>query len=105
MTTGMRAWGGLIWLWTLAVLPLDAAPFRASAVKADITPDAPQWLLGYGPRKSTGVHDRIYHRVIALDDGRTQFFLVSSDLCLYSPELYDEVAAALRKETGIEPKQ
>ena len=82
----------------LAVLPLSAASFRASAAKVDITPETPQWLLGYGPRQSTGVHDRIYHRVIALDDGRTQFFLVSSDLCLFSPELYDEVAAALQKE-------
>jgi hypothetical protein len=70
----------------------------------DITPQSPQWLLGYGPRQSTGVHDRIYHRVIALDDGRTQFFLVSSDLCLFSPELYDEVVSALQKE-GIERKQ
>ena len=60
--------------------------------------------MGYGPRQSTGVHDRIYHRVIALDDGRTQFFLVSSDLCLFSPELYDEVASALQQE-GIERKQ
>src|SRR5262249_37612993 len=89
----------------LAVLPLGATPFRASAVKVDITPSTSQWLLGYGPRKSTGVHDPIYHRVIALDDGHTQFFLVSSDLCLFSPELYDDTAAALQKATGIERKQ
>src|SRR5215467_12547464 len=101
----MRARPALVLLSVLAVLPLEAAPFRAAAVKADITPASPQWLLGYGPRKSTGVHDRIYHRVMALDDGRTQFFLVSSDLCLFSPELYDDTAAALQKETGIERKQ
>jgi hypothetical protein len=95
----------LICIGTMAVLSLDAAGFRAAAVKADITPATPQWLLGYNPRKSTGVHDRIYHRVIALDDGRTQFFLVSSDLCLFSPELYDQVAATLQKEFGIERKQ
>jgi len=89
----------------LSSLPLCAASFRASATRVDITPAAPQWLLGYDPRKSTGVHDRIYHRVIALDDGRTQFYLVSSDLCLFSPELYDQVAAALEKATGIERKQ
>jgi neutral ceramidase len=86
-------------------MPLGAADFRASAAKVDITPAGPQWLLGYGPRKSTGVHDRIYHRVMALDDGRTQFFLVSSDLCLFSPELYDQVADRLQKATGIERKQ
>jgi hypothetical protein len=37
-----------------------AAQFRASVVKIDITPDKPQWLLGYDPRQSTGVHDRLY---------------------------------------------
>jgi len=83
---------------------LIAAPFRAAAVKADITPATPQVLLGYNPRTSTGVHDRIYHRVLALDDGRTQLYLVASDLCLFSPELYDEVAAELEK-AGIERKQ
>ena len=44
--------------------------FRASVVKVDITPDSPQWLLGYSARKSTGVHDRIFHRIVAMDDGR-----------------------------------
>src|SRR5215510_10626010 len=94
-----------ILLLLLTALPLIAAPFRASAVKVDITPSTPQWLLGYADRKSTGVHDPIYNRVIALDDGRIQFFLVSTDLCLFSPELYDDTAAALQKETGIERKQ
>ena len=37
--------------------------FRAAFVKVDITPKTSQWLLGYGPRKSTGVLDPIYHRV------------------------------------------
>src|SRR5262249_42375580 len=101
----MRGCTALFWLSTLAVLPSSGAPFRASAIKTDITPTTSQWLMGYGPRKSTGVHDRIYHRVMVLDDGRTQFFFVSSDLCLFSPELYDEVAAALQKESGIARKQ
>ena len=83
----------------------DAAQFRASVVKIDITPDQPQWLLGYGPRQSTGVHDRIYHRIVAMDDGQTQFFLVSTDICLFSPSVYDEVMSALEAETGIKPVQ
>ena len=82
-----------------------AAPFRASVVKIDITPDKPQWLLGYGPRQSTGVHDRLYHRIVAMDDGATQFFLVSTDICLYSPSVYDDVLSALQAETGIKPLQ
>jgi hypothetical protein len=84
---------------------LCAAGFRAAAVKVDITPKTPQWLLGYAARQSTGVHDPIYTRVVAMDDGHTQFFLVSSDICLFSPGLYDDVAAELQRATGITRKQ
>src|ERR1035438_5563683 len=87
-----------------ACLPLTGAGFRASAVKVDITPDASKWLVGYAARQSTGVHDHIYHRVVAMDSGDTQFYLISTDICLYSPSLYDDVAAQLQKETGIDPK-
>jgi hypothetical protein len=94
---------------TLVLLIALAAPcypagFRAAAVKVDVTPKSPQWLLGYNPRQSTGVHDPIFHRVVALDDGRTQFYLVVSDFCLFSPGLYDEVAAELERSTGITRK-
>ena len=78
-----------------------AGQLRASAVKIDITPDKPQWLLGYDPRQSTGVHDRLYHRIVALDDGKTQFYLISTDICLYSPAVYDEIARDLSTQMGI----
>src|SRR5579872_355142 len=87
-----------------AGMPLVGAGFRAAAVKVDITPDTPQWLMGYNARQSTGVHDKIYHRIVAMDDGKTQFYLVASDLCLFSPAVYDEVTERLRKEAGIEPQ-
>jgi hypothetical protein len=90
----------------LAALAVNAhAQFRAAAVKVDITPKTPQWLMGYGPRQSTGVHQPIFHRIAALEDGGVQVFLIASDLCLFSPSVYDDVAAALKKETGIEPRQ
>src|ERR687895_528427 len=79
--------------------------FRAAAVKIDITPKSPQWLMGYGARQSTAVHDPIFHRIAALDDGSKQVFLIASDLCLFSPSVYDDVTAELKKETGIEPRQ
>ena len=82
----------------------QATGFRASAVKVDITPGEPKWLSGYQARQSDGVLDPIYHRVAAFDDGVTPFFLISSDLCLFSPSLYDSTTADLRKETGIDPK-
>lgn len=82
-----------------------AGSLRASVVKIDITPDTSQWLLGYSPRQSTGVHDHLFHRIVAMDDGKTEFFLISTDLAVVSPSFYDEVARDLQKELGIEPLQ
>jgi neutral ceramidase len=75
--------------------------FRAAVVKVDITPKDSQMLLGYQARKSTGVHDHIYQRIIVLDDGKTQFFLISSDICEFSPSQYDRIARQLREQLGI----
>jgi len=77
--------------------------FRAAVVKINITPDQPKQLLGYGARVSTGVQDSIYHRIVVLDDGLTQFFLVSTEICLMSPSEYDHVASMLQKKLGIQP--
>src|SRR5688572_12761847 len=81
------------------------AEFRAAAVKVDISPTTPQWLMGYGARQSTGIHDKIYHRVVALADGATEVFIIASDLCLFSPTVYDDFTAELQQQTGIEPRQ
>lgn len=83
----------------------SAGSFRAACVKVDITPDTPQWLQGYGPRQSEAVHDRIYHRIAAMDDGSTTFFLVSTDICTISPTFYDSFCRKLEDETGIKPSQ
>lgn len=103
------AWRGILSMVVLVVvggnLRLAAAQFRASVVKIDITPDKSEWLLGYGPRQSTGVHDHLFHRIVAMDDGATQFYLISTDICLYSPSLYDDVTRRIEQETGIKPLQ
>ncbi len=88
----------------LVSLTAHSQSFRAAVNKVDITPSSPQQLLGYGARKSTGVNDRIYHRVAVLDDGETRFVLVSSDICLVAPSEYDKVAARLANELGVPPE-
>lgn len=80
-----------------------APNFRAAVVKVNITPDNPQWLRGYNPRQSTTILDSLYHRIIILDDGRTQFVLVSSDIVGMPPALYKRVTRILRREHGIDP--
>lgn len=90
-------WAVLAMSWICA----SAAEFRASVVKIDITPKTPKWLMGYAARQSTGVLDPIFHRIVLLDDGTTRFALISTDICVFSPTLYDQVAARVEKETGI----
>ena len=78
-----------------------AGVFRASAVKVDITPSSPQWLEGYGARKSDGVRDPIYHRIAALDDGDTTVFFISTDTCEMSPDYVDKVKKDIQQQLGI----
>jgi len=86
-----------------ASLSLCAAEFRAGVAKVDITPKDSQWLMGYAARQSTGVHDPIFHRVVAMDDGSTQFFLISTDVCVFSPTVYDDFLRELKQTMGIDP--
>lgn len=81
------------------------AAFRAAATQVDITPAEPQWLLGYGARQSTGVNDRLYHRIAVLDDGKVTIFLISTDIAVLSPAYVDTVKEHIRKELGIEPER
>jgi len=93
----------LITLLTVGWPAVARAQLRAAAVKVDITPQTSQWLLGYQARQSDGVHDRIYHRVLALEAGNASFYLISSDFCLFSPNFNDAVMRELRDKTGIDP--
>jgi hypothetical protein len=88
-------------LFVLSVPVASAQQLRASVSKVDITPEDSQWLLGYGERKSTGVIDRIFHRVVLLNEGGETFCLISSDICLVSPAEYDRVAAEIQDRFGI----
>ena len=91
---------------TLVMFTLSAfsqGKFRASVVKIDITPSDSQNLLGYGPRNSTGTNDPIFHKIVIMDDGTTQFVLISSDICLISPAEYEKVASRIQKLYGIDP--
>ena len=89
----------------LLLLFVLTSGFRASSAKIDITPDTPQWLVGYDARKSTGVLDKLYHRIVMMEDGDQLVVLVSSDLGAISVSFYDEFARELEQETGIKPAQ
>ena len=86
----------------LRALPASAE-FRAAVAKVDITPSDPQWLMGYAARQSTGVLDPIFHRVVVMDDGKTQFYLISTDVCVFSPTVYDDFLRELKQSLAIDP--
>lgn len=77
--------------------------FRAAVVKINITPKAPQWLRGYNPRLSTGVHDSLYHRIVVLDDGKTQLYLISSDVLGIPMPEYDRMSEIISRQLQIDP--
>jgi neutral ceramidase len=83
---------------------LFAQQFQASVVKRNITPSESKYLLGYGERKSSGVLDSLYHKVVIFEAGDTRFFLISTDVCVISPSEYDRVAQMLESRLGIDPK-
>lgn len=78
--------------------------FRAAVVKVNITPDDSQYLLGYGPRKSESILDSLYHRIIVIDDGKMQFVLASTDICINNCAEYDRIALKVSKQLGINPR-
>ncbi|WP_461490842.1 neutral/alkaline non-lysosomal ceramidase N-terminal domain-containing protein, partial [Pontibacter sp. HJ8] len=75
--------------------------------KVNITPPVNTPLAGYGKRKGleyTEVHDSVWVRTFAFDNGKTQAFVVALDM-LIAPM---EVAEALEKEyaaLGLRPEQ
>ena len=53
-----------------------------------LVPDAPRTLAGYKPRaKFESVHDSVYARILAIDNGAVTTYIVSVDLLLFPPEL------------------
>ncbi|MFO7907077.1 MAG: neutral/alkaline non-lysosomal ceramidase N-terminal domain-containing protein [Pirellulaceae bacterium] len=93
------------WLLAADLEQAWAGTLRAAVVKLDVTPETPQWLQGYGPRQSDGVHDKLYHRIVVLDDGTSRFFLISTDICSFSPGFHDRVIKELGERENIPPKQ
>ncbi len=82
----------MAWL-LLVCVPADAL-FEAGAAKIDITPPEGVPLNGYFDRMgrgNVGAHDPISVRCLYLDDGETNLFLLSADLCMISRELRQRV--------------
>jgi len=76
---------------------------QAGVAKVDITPHEPTYLCGYSLRKepAADVHDPIFVRALAFDDGRRRFVMMMADLVGMDGE---SVRSRIAEATGIDPE-
>ncbi len=86
-------------------LVTDSNHFRAGAASVDITPEEDSALLmsGYAARKEgfKGIHDRLYVRGIAFEDGSTKGAIVTCDLISARTDFSERVSRRVSSEFGI----
>jgi hypothetical protein len=84
----------------------------AGASRVDITPSPGVELMGYGARngRATRVHDPLHARALCLrshfhgDTAQESVILVTSDLCLITPEQASAARARISARTGVPPQ-
>jgi len=95
----------LLGVWCLTASGADKAPLRAGAARIDITPDenAALPMSGYRGRKQgfQKIHDNIYVRAIALENGTTRAAIVTWELIGVPTVLWADVSQRVAAETGI----
>ena len=72
--------------------------------KAGITPPVGVPLAGYGARKgapSTGVHDSLFVRVIALQSGDQQAYIIGYDALILNPPVARRLEAKIKQQLDI----
>jgi len=69
----------------------------AGIARVDITPDIPVMLYGYASRKtlSEGIHDHLFARAVAFENGGKKLVMVSSDLGSYTDTLYTVIKKSI----------
>lgn len=81
-------------------------PLMAGAARVDITPPVGTPLAGYGNRMgrgSTGIHDRLYTRALALSDGDQTVIILANDLLAITDDLYRAVYQKIVREIPLKP--
>lgn len=79
-----------------------AGPLQAGWATQSITPPIGTPLAGYGDRKgrpSTGVHDELYVKALALSDGTDRIVVVGSDLLIVPENVAELVRARVTEST------
>jgi hypothetical protein len=82
---------------------MEAAPLRAGAAVANITPKEFPLNMpgGFNANMATNAHDPLRARALVLDDGTTKLAMVVVDNLGVAPEVLDEAKAIASRRTGI----
>jgi len=85
---------------------LTEAPgrFRAGWARVELTPPVGTPLAGYGARNggpSTGVHDPLFVKALAVSDGADTAVIVGADLLVVPENIADEVRRQVKAATGL----
>lgn len=72
---------------------------KASWSVINITPKSAMPMAGYAPRNHFDkVHDSVYVRILAIDNGNIQSYIISADLLLFPPALKNKIVESLRQK-------
>ncbi|MDP6113536.1 MAG: neutral/alkaline non-lysosomal ceramidase N-terminal domain-containing protein [Planctomycetota bacterium] len=93
---------------TCGVEAVDAevnAQFRAGIAVVDITPAADVPLSGPigGSGKASVIHDRLYARALAIDDGNDRVVFCVCDLTVIADEIHERVRTVVHERTKLPP--
>ncbi|HWF42746.1 MAG TPA: neutral/alkaline non-lysosomal ceramidase N-terminal domain-containing protein, partial [Acidothermaceae bacterium] len=79
------------------------ASLLAGVAVSDITPPRGSMLAGFAARSvpSEGIHDPLFARAVALDDGRQGSIVIAADLVALTVGQCDGVRRRVREHTGL----
>jgi neutral ceramidase len=80
---------------------------RAGIARIDITPEIPVMLYGYASRKtpSEGIHDHLFARAVAFENGGKRFVMVSTDIGSYTDTLYSVIRSSMMAKYGLKKSE
>lgn len=76
---------------------------KAGFSKVCINPPYGAPIVGYYQERFVkGIHDSLFARATAFDDGENKAVIIAVDVCLLAQKYYEEIKEAINKATGIE---
>ena len=76
---------------------------KAGFSKVSINPPYGSPIVGYYEERFVkGIHDDLFARAIAFDDGEKKAVVITVDVCLLEQKYYDACKKAIKEATGIE---